>query len=272
MDSAQHVKVRIPSNNLLCFIENHNMSDPQIRDVRFPTGEKIKGFKGKIKVNPKNYDIEHQYFLDDQQCPKVILNSHQAKNFAAYALIKKDLKFVLKAFKYAISIAKDEVEVDSENDTFHCRTEIDSEADILKAFYISAVATYGKCFTKADGRRVKLEYKELFNDNEKDLKERHLNLMEQRHQYIAHGGKTKYEKVNPILVLHPDRDGNHPPTLMTESFHIDGFGKADFEKFLTLVETVDNKLNEILDKKSKALYQKEVAPQENDFWYRQIKT
>jgi hypothetical protein len=247
------------------------MSDPQIRDVRFPNGEKIEGFTSKIEVDPETFDLKHRYYFDSKECPKVILNSQQAKNFAAYALIKKDLKFVLKSFKYAISIASEKLGTENDGDVFAYRAEVDAESDILKALYISGVVTYGKCFTKADGRRVKLEYKDLFKDEEK-YEKLHLELMEQRHQYIAHGGKTKYEKVQPILVLHPDSESNQEPTLMTESFHVDGFSKEDFEEYLSLAEAVDKKLNEILDKKSQALYEKEVATKDNKSWYEEEKT
>jgi hypothetical protein len=243
------------------------MSDEQYRDARFPSGEKIKGITCKIEVDPKTYEIKHQNFLNGKECPKVSLSSQQAKNFAAYALIKKDLKYVLKAFKYAISIAHEAVEEEEGGDSFSYRTEIDADADILKAFYISGIVTYGRCFTKADGRRVKLEYKEMFNADEKELHKLHLELMEQRHQYVAHGGKTKYEKVNPILVLHPDKESDSIPTLMTVSFHVDGFGKKDFSEFLDLVKTVYERLNVMLDKKSKALYEREIKPKDNKSWY-----
>ncbi|MDN3640779.1 hypothetical protein QWY82_18415 [Simiduia curdlanivorans] len=243
------------------------MSDKQYREVRLPNGEKIKGVTAKIEVDPNTYEIKHQYFRDGKECQKVILLSEQAKNFAAYALIKKDLKYVLKAFKYAMSIAQDEVETEEDGDSFYYRTEIDADADILKAFYISGIVTYGKCFAKADGRRVKLEYKEIFREDEKELRKLHLELMDQRHQYVAHGGKTRYEKVNTILVLHLDKERNLTPTLMTESFHVDGFGKKDFGEFLDLVTTVDERLNELLNKKSNSLYKKEIQPKDNMSWY-----
>lgn len=234
------------------------MTDEQYRDMRNSDGSIAEGFRCKIEVDPDTYDVSNKYFYDDKQCPSYTLTSQQAKNFAAYALIKKDLKYVLKAFKFASSIATDEFHVKGDENAITYRSEIDTDADMLKAFYISAIVTYGKCFTKADGKKVKLEYKTIFKGDEKELVTLHLEMMDQRHSYIAHGGKTKYETVSPVVVLHPDQVQKEEPILITQTVHVDGFGKTDFDKFMKLVTVVDERVMEILNTKSLVLYKKEI--------------
>ena len=46
---------------------------------------------------------------------------------------------------------------------------------------------------------------------------------------------------------------------MTECVHVAAFGKQEFEKFLSLINYVDSKVDEILIEKSKKLYQKEAS-------------
>lgn len=240
------------------------MSDKQKRIAKLVDGTETE-IEAVIQVDPVSYEINNKYYIQGNECKKVTLDSKQAKNFAAYALIKKDLKFVIKSFKLAIDITKDGSVTSTASNGVSYRAEHDSDADILKALYISGVITYAKCFTKADGRRVKLE-KNLFDKKNGKMKEAHLELMEQRHGYLAHGGKTNHEKVNSALVLSPISN-KIPPTLITETYHTFAFSKNDFETFLSLAEYVDNKLNEILTMKSEALFKREIEPIPIEKWY-----
>ncbi|EKG2484695.1 hypothetical protein QTV42_004408, partial [Vibrio vulnificus] len=100
----------------------------------------------------------------------------------------------------------------------------------------------------------------------------HLEVMNQRHEYIAHGGKTKFEQVDPIVILHPDKDMNVTPLLTTQSYHLVGFNKEEFERYLELVNFVDKKLDILLEKKATALFEKEIAPKELDELYKEART
>jgi hypothetical protein len=241
------------------------MTERQKREAKFldGAGSEITGI---IEVDPETYEIQNRYYIKDKECKKIILESKQAKNFAAYALIKKDLKFVKKAFSAAAKFASDETDSDSSNGGVRYRAEFDEDADILKSLYISGVVTYGKCFTKADGRKVKLEARDVFGPNQSKEKDLHMEVMTQRHSYLAHGGNTKHERVNAVLVLNPVDKGK-PPVLLTEATHTAGFGKNDFEELLALAEFVDSRVDEVLETKSNSLFEKEIAPVPIEKWY-----
>ena len=122
------------------------MTERLKRETKFLDGSSS-GIRTVLEVDPETLEMKSKSYVMDIECKKIILESRQAKNFAAFALIKKDLKFVKKAFSAAAKLASDEV--DSESLTGHSvryRAELDENADILKAFYISGIITYAKCF------------------------------------------------------------------------------------------------------------------------------
>lgn len=73
------------------------------------------------------------------------------------------------------------------------------KASMFKAFIIQ----YAKCFTKSKGRVAKLEADSVF-DSQPDLLEIHKEVMEMRHNYIAHAGTGKYDYGAMVLYLYPD--------------------------------------------------------------------
>ncbi len=73
------------------------------------------------------------------------------------------------------------------------------KASMFKAFIIQ----YAKCFTKPWGRVAKLEADSVF-DSQQDLLEIHKEVMEMRHNYIAHAGTGKYDYGAMVLYLNPD--------------------------------------------------------------------
>ncbi len=174
-------------------------------------------------------------------------------------MVKKDLKFVEKVINHAIKISsvifkqEDLSYLEIENNVAVIRKEIDVDSDLYKSLYISAVVTYGKCFVQAKGRKVKLEIADIFSDDE-TMKKLHLDIMESRHQYIAHAGVTKFEHSKPVLVFTPYDE----PYFNAESGHVSGFGAEELNQFLSLVKFVHAKVNDIFEKKSDKLYETEI--------------
>ncbi|EKG2484671.1 hypothetical protein QTV42_004389, partial [Vibrio vulnificus] len=135
------------------------------RQLRFPDGEVLAGIESVLSYDQKTMKGSAKFLINNQECPQILLSSHQAKIFSNFALIKKDLKFCKTALRIASGLACDREEL---KQVGGFRPEFDEQSDVLKGMYISFVVTYGKCFTKADGRRVKLELKDTFDDD--DLK------------------------------------------------------------------------------------------------------
>lgn len=120
--------------------------------------------------------------IDGKPCPYVVLEGPMAKRLAGLSLVQQDL-----------------LEVQS------MLTRIDPMSnDIVgtKAMLFGALVLYGKCFTQADGRGVKLERKKIFSEDE--ARESHERMMQLRHEFVAHAGKAREEQLIILLLLNPD--------------------------------------------------------------------
>lgn len=102
----------------------------------------------------------------------VAIPGFMSKKFIAYCSMHEDLNLLL---NYIDELNKD-----------HNRI-------VTSSLTYAMLALYGKCFTDASkNSNPKLEPKSLFVD-QKELKETHDFLMDLRHQFIAHRGKTDSE-------------------------------------------------------------------------------
>lgn len=210
------------------------------------------------EIDGESFRIECDYYYNGEKCKTKEMTSKQAKIVAAYGLVKKDLKFVEKVINHAVKISAVILEqglshLESDDNVAVIRKEVDIDSDLYKSLYISAVVTYGKCFVQAKGRKVKLEIADIFANNDK-MKTLHLDIMESRHQYIAHAGVTKFEHSKPVLIFTPYNE----PYFNAESGHVSGLGTDELAEFLNLVKFVHAKVNDIFQKKSDKLYETEV--------------
>ncbi|EPN8550553.1 hypothetical protein AB6D65_18480 [Vibrio alginolyticus] len=232
-------------------------------------GQNNPAITSEVSFNSATNEAIVEYKTGGLTCPSIKLTSAQANIFAGYSLVRKDLKFCIKLLNLALDYAK---KYFPEGRGSYVRDEFDSEADILKSLYISLVVTYGKCFTQAKGRKVKLELSEMFSKEEIELKELHLELMEQRHQYVAHAGVTLHEKAQAILILHPDQEAGLPPVLTTMAQHTSTMDVGYYKQCLNLLDHVDKKVSQIVTSKGEALTKSVLAETSLEQLYTQART
>ena len=232
-------------------------------------GQDSPAITSEVYYDPDTNETIVDYKTGGITCPSIKLTSAQAKVFSGYSLVRKDLKFCIKLLKLALDYARKYFPEGSQS---FVRDEFDTEADILKSLYISLVVTYGKCFTQAKGRKVKLELSEMFKKEDTVLKELHLELMEQRHQYVAHAGVTLHEKAQAILVLHPAQNAGIPPVLTTIAQHTSTMDVKYYEQCLKLIEHVDKKVCQIVTSKGEMLKKSVFAETSLEQLYVQART
>jgi len=75
------------------------------------------------------------------------------------------------------------------------------KSSMFKAFIIQ----YGKCFTTAWGRKVMMNADKVYKE-QKELSNIHNDVMEMRHNYIAHAGESKYDYGAMVIYLNPSLD------------------------------------------------------------------
>tara|TARA_R110000868_G_scaffold88414_1_gene246478 strand:- start:742 stop:1344 length:603 start_codon:yes stop_codon:yes gene_type:complete len=124
--------------------------------------------------------------------------------YCGYTLIDKDLEDIL-GF---IEIVKGLINIPGKN------------ADLTVKGLSRAIAiTYGKCFTKADGRKTKLEA-DIISADVKDI---HEQLIHMRNNYVAHAGISTHEECIGSLAIPPESkvkkyDRNIPKCFFTEAY------------------------------------------------------
>lgn len=176
-------------------------------------------------------------FEDGKPFPLIEIEPSTKYKYLGYLNIFHDLEFIKSCLIYLYK------NFDNEEINF-----------LKKSIWQSFIITYGKCFVNAKGRKIKLEPNSVFKKANKDLLRIHDELMELRHQYIAHSGINAYETLEVFLALD-----------ITNEKIIKGFyhsfkkvftaGKENIKKYSILIEHiwqyVNNKVKEIDDKYQK---------------------
>jgi len=111
------------------------------------------------------------------------------KECIGYYLIKKDLEFA----KAALLLLKKEI------DKYELKNgEValsDEQLVGQKSLWFSFIISYGKCFTKANGREMSLNKNIFENYHNPKALQLHEKVMSIRHQYVAHGDNSSNQTV-----------------------------------------------------------------------------
>jgi hypothetical protein len=220
-----------------------------------------------VNVDPESLDCNPEYYVADVKLLKIELTSPIAKKYSGHSLIAKDLKYLIKMMKHASSIAIGNDESNDGEVSIFLRDEIDLKADMLKTIYVAAIVTYGKCFSEAHGRRVKLNKAAVFKGADRSILRTHDDIITQRNEYVAHGGHTKYESAKIFMLLHPSIDEGLPPLLTSSAMHVYGFSQSEYDRFLKLFEYVQVKHQEMIKKLDTAVRKHEIEGKELSEFY-----
>ncbi len=219
-------------------------------------------------IQSSNSGNHHQkYFFKRKKALRVTINTPLANTLAGYALIEKDLRTVSEWLKKL-----EQLEIKNRmppKPGFHILKD-DHENDlIIKSLYLSSLIFYSKCFAKCEGRKIKLESKNI----PQKFQEVHDDIISMRNNYGAHSGKEKYEKVNIVLVLNPKKKyRNESPNLVRELIQPEIMKELpEDEDFKALVEHVRKYVLDKLDTLNNLIFKNEINPKGIDYWYKKAK-
>ena len=179
-----------------------------------------------------------------------ILESGPARQIAGYHMISFDLKKVRKWLEEIGSWQKEGGEprlfqhLPNQMDLVKC-------PPVISGLYVAALTIYGKCFTSAKGRRVKLE-KRIFDDhmsNPAQYLSSHEYIMHLRHNLAAHSGTTSLEGTEVVFTFPPKSKHKVWPKVVTISVQVQttlssGMETSDDDpSFSELVEYVESWVN-----------------------------
>lgn len=219
------------------------------------------------RLDPVTGQMTNRYYFKERLCGRVKLDNGIAKQLAGYKLIEKDLRNIISWLNQIQVLMEkfDEEEftwegnvMSPDRDTFQ----------IIKGLFVASITFYGKIFTKAAGRRVKLESTWFSSD---ELLSGHNYIMSLRHSYAAHSGEDSPEKADIILAIDPVRRRETAPQLFCELMQPDTVGPEDITTFKKIVDELHEKVKNKISELSQLIFQKEVIEKGMNHLYRQIK-
>ena len=217
-------------------------------------------------LDPKTGEPHNKYFYKGQRAQRIPITSERGKALAAYALIERDLRMVREWIIRLDELNKPEISEGKEG--YRITAKSDAENNLAQGLFVAAVTFYGKCFSQAEGRRQKLEKKDVVP---KELTDIHEKIMGFRNNFTAHSGIKKAESAHTVLVLCPDRpvDRAEQKFLWRELVQAESWILLDDkgETFLGLVDAVKAAVLKKIDALNDKIFAEEINPHGLDYWY-----
>ena len=174
-----------------------------------------------------------EYTFKGRPCRRYELVSTIASKYAAYSWIWHDLQDVKVWMEAAHKLAPPTGTIKSAGSVTHAFFPSGTDHRLLKAYFYAAITLYGKCFTNAKGRKLKLETSNLGQE----FQEAHTHAMELRHTITAHAGSAG-EWSRPVLLVTDAMNEPHKPIYFDLELNRLGFvdDRTFPVPFLSLVE------------------------------------
>lgn len=211
-----------------------------------------KSVKRELTINSKTGEQSAVYSYKGKSCKARLITGPLAKQFIGYSLIREDLTDAEKWLQEAFYLSPEhKSHNDEDGESYSLGTLDDSKNIIIKSLFFSSIIFYGKCFTEAKGRGIKLEKTII----PVPYHEKHNQIMEFRHTLAAHSGEGRWDtgKLNLVRSL-DQRLFWIRPVLNRLNFLDD---RTEKHNFLGLVQTVQKV---VIDKKRKI--ERKIAEQE----------
>jgi len=210
------------------------------------------GYNWKTVSDPDGGQPSDTYYYKRNKVRHKILTSGLARQMAGYFMIEIDLRKV-RAWLEEIGQPEESERRPNQVDLTIC-------PPIVSGLFLAALTIYGKCFTRAEGRRVKLERK-IFDDHQSKSHQylkSHQYFMDLRHKLAAHSGSTLLEDADVVFLMPPKNKPNVWPMVFNIGRQVQTALSSNMEtdddnpSFAELVEYVEswvsNKVN-LLKKK-----------------------
>jgi hypothetical protein len=218
------------------------------------------------ELDPNTGVFRQKYFFRGVPAQRIPITSKLARQLSGYTLIERDLRAVHGWLETILELS--ESQLAQEKEGWHLTDKPDPEHSLSSALFIAAVTCYAKCFTQAEGRRLKLERKDVVPT---EMREVHDLVMSFRDNFAAHSGTAKYETAQIVLVLNPlIREGEGSKFLMRELLQPESYVRYNpIESFSTLVERIREHVLEKTAQLTQKIFTEEINSKGSDYWYSQ---
>lgn len=212
------------------------------------------------------------YFYKRKRCPTKLISGHLSKQYVGYYLIMKDLEDTKVWLKQAYDLIPKKKRRGEGLKYGYCLDQIGDKKNhmIVKSLFFSSLIFYGKCFTQAKGRGIKLDKKAIVP---KDYHEKHDLIMEYRHTLAAHSGEDPWDTGKVRLLLPPQKGRNVGIHINPELHRLDfeDDSGSDYQ-FMELVNAVHKAVKIKSEKIGQKIINEIIIPKGRDFWYQTSKT
>lgn len=197
------------------------------------------------------------YSYKGRPCRRIVLDSPLAKQLAGYVLIEKDLRNA--------TVWLDEIEELRGNDTLldkrgNQRSPDRKRYNVIKGLTVAMLTSYGKAFAQADGRRIKLQKKQLSSE----YHQAHEAAIKLRNNFTAHSGAESPEKARVVIALpHTEKIA---PKLYREMEQPDWFSEPNGITLKQLVSHAHQISVAKIEELEEKILREEVAPKGYIYW------
>jgi len=214
-------------------------------------------------IEKETGNVYRLYSYNGKPCKRIVLDSPMAKQLAGYVLIEKDLRSAGVWLSEIENIRGDDALLDNKGSW---RSEDRERYNLVKGLFVAALTFYGKCFSQCEGRRVKLERRQISEEFHKA----HDDAILLRNNFAAHSGAKLIERAEVALVLPPKNKRDQLPQIYREMTQPDLVFKKIGEKSLSeLVEHARTIPLQKIAQLSEKILREEVLPKGYAFWEKQ---
>jgi len=230
--------------------------------------------KRNSSFDPDTGFFNRSYEYLNMECPTVRLNCPEIIKYIAYSLIQTDLDDAIHLIKrytnlYAKIYPEDLVKGGNKKGF-----SLDDNKHILKGLFISSIMLYGKCFTEADKRKIKLEKKYFVSDQFSELHDTAMNF---RNSFAVRAGElklaTSHDTAHVQITIPPESCQDFSPFLEVTTSRVD-FPDVRYRDhyFEILFNDVRLKVFEKEKALGKDIINNIIKPKGLVYWYDKAKT
>lgn len=211
-------------------------------------------------LDPTTGIVHRFYTYKRKPCHRKILKSRLVEQLAGYVLIEKDLRSALSWAAHIEGLHEVGPLRDEES---YAHSKDREKFVLIKGLFVAALTFYGKCFSRCEGRRAQMDRNQL----DERFHEIHDTCIRYRHNFAAHSGAEKLERVDIALVFPKKRGVAVLPRIYMELSQPDLLSHSKGEiKMKELFEHVQAIANEKISLLNDKILKEEVYPKGLSYW------
>jgi hypothetical protein len=213
------------------------------------------------EVLDKSTGKAHRFYTyKGRPCHRILLKYKISAQIAGYALIEKDLRSSMHWLE-EIEKLHDTTKPFPGDSYGHSKDR--AKYLLIKGLFVAALTFYGKCFSRCEGRPVKLERAQL----EEKYRDLHDNCIRLRHNFAAHSGAEELEHVDIAVVVPKRRKDSVFPKIYRELTQPDLLRPQNGEmQLLELFEHARQIAIRKMDSLTQKVLSEQVLPKGREYW------